>query len=119
MKKLSLLTVLFALCLLIVKCTHKKAMFTVPGTITGDSKVAMEERLHEGQALFKIYCSSCHGIFSKGKDSIPNFSQTEIEAYKASIILDDQKNHAVAQKIRPQDLEKIFDFLLYRKRPGQ
>ena len=119
MKKLSLLTSLLVICLLIVNCTHKKALFTVPETITGDSKLAMETRLREGQSLFKIYCSRCHGIFSKGKDSIPNFSQTEIEAYKASIILDDQKNHAVAQKIRPQDVEKIFEFLLYRKRPVQ
>jgi cytochrome c553 len=119
MKKLSLLALLLVFCLSIIKCTHKKAMFTVPETITGESKVAMETRLQEGQALFKIYCSRCHGIFSKGKDSIPNFSQTDIEAYKASIILDDQKNHAVAQKIRQQDLEKIFDFLLYRKKPAQ
>jgi len=119
MKKLGLFTVVLSCCLLAIKCTSKKVLYTVPETITGDSRLAMEERLQEGQALFKIYCSRCHGIFSKGKDSIPNFSKTEIESYKASVILDDQKNHAVTQKVRPQDLEKIFEFLLYRKKPGQ
>jgi mono/diheme cytochrome c family protein len=104
----------------IIKCTpQKKALYFIPETITGDSKIVMDERLKDGQGLFKIHCSKCHGIFSKGKDSIPNFSKTEIEAYKASIILDDPKNHAVAQKIRPQDLEKIFEFLLYRKKPNE
>jgi mono/diheme cytochrome c family protein len=120
MKKISLLGVSIAFCFFIIQCTPgKKVLYVVPATITGESRVAMAERLDEGQRLFKIHCSGCHGIFSNGKDSIPNFSKTEIEAYKAAIILDDPKNHAVAQQIRPQDLEKIFEFLLYRKKPAQ
>ena len=90
-------------------------MYIVPDTIIGESRIAMVKLLEEGQILYKINCSPCHGIFTKGKDSIPNFSKTQIEAYKASVLLDDPKNHAVAQKIRPEDLEKIFEFLTYRK----
>lgn len=120
MKKTRLLLLLFACCVFIVNCNPgKKVWYTVPETITGESRTAMLQILEDGQTLFKIHCSRCHGIFSNGKDSIPNFSKTEIEAYKAAIILDDPKNHAVAQKIRPEDLEKIFEFLLYRKKPKQ
>lgn len=105
-----------AACLVLIQCApQKRTEYVIPPEYTGETRVNMEKMLIDGQKLFKIHCSHCHGIFTKGKDSIPNFSKTQIEAYKASALLDDPKNHAVAQKIRPDDLDLILQFLSFRK----
>ena len=86
-------------------------------SIPGKQEKIYVKMLEHGQKLYRIHCSPCHGIFTKGKDSIPNFSKTQIEAYKSSALLDDPKNHAVAQKIRAEDLDMILQFLSFRKLP--
>ncbi len=113
-KSIAVIVVLFYL--LITQCTmQKRTEYVIPENYTGDTRVNMEKALITGQKLYKIYCSSCHGIFTNGKDSVPNFSKTQIEAYKSAALLDDPKNHAVAQKIRPDDLDMILQFLSFRK----
>lgn len=116
----TMLTILFFIaCLIFIQCTgSKKAAYTIPEQYTGQTRVNMDKMLMDGQKLFKIHCSGCHGIFTKGKDSIPNFTQTQIELYKSTALLDDPKNHAVAQKVRMEDLDRILDFLSFRTRSG-
>jgi cytochrome c5 len=118
MKKKILLISISALVLVMAKCTtQKQTAYIVPEQYTGETRVNMVKMLEHGQKLYRIHCSPCHGIFTKGKDSIPNFSKTQIEAYRSSALLDDPKNHAVAQKIRPYDLDMILQFLSFRKPP--
>ena len=94
---------------------QKKTAYIIPEEYTAQTRINMEKALIAGQKLYKIHCSGCHGIFTDGRDSIPNFSKTQIEAYKSSALLDDPKNHAVTQKIRPDDLDLILQFLAFRK----
>lgn len=106
--------------LLLTHCgQQKQTAYVIPEEYTGDAREQMEKALITGQKLYKIYCSNCHGIFGNGKDSIPNFSKTQIEAYKSSALLDDPRNHSVAMKIRPDDLDLILQFLAFRKSKGQ
>ena len=101
---------------LLMQCaTQKRTEYWVPEEYTGETRANFVKRLETGQKLFKLKCSPCHGIFTEGKDSIPNFSKTQIEAYRSSILLEDPKNHAFAQKIRPVDLDMILLFLELRK----
>lgn len=105
-----------AVCLILINCTSpKQTAYFVPEEYTGETRKNMIAMLEHGQKLYKINCSGCHGIFTKGKDSIPNFSKTQIENYKSSVLLDDPENHAVAKKIRPYDLDMILQFLSFRK----
>lgn len=116
MKKSMLIVLFVTLHLAATKCTsQKQTAYVVPPEYTGQTKDNLVKMLEHGQKLFRIHCSPCHGIFTKGKDSIPNFSKTQIEAYKSSALLDDPKNHAVAQKIRAEDLDMILQFLSFRK----
>ena len=115
MKK-SIAVIVIVFCLLMTQCAQQiKTAYIIPEEYTGQTRDNMEKALIVGQKLYKIYCSGCHGIFTDGRDSIPNFSKTQIEAYKSSALLDDPKNHAVAQKIRPDDLDLILQFLAFRK----
>jgi mono/diheme cytochrome c family protein len=116
MKKNWTILSIFVIAVVIINCTApKKIGYTIPDDYTGQSRANLIKYLDQGQKLFKINCSRCHGIFTKGKDSIPNFSKTEIEAYKSAVLMDDPKNHAIAQKIRPEDLNMILEFLAFRK----
>jgi cytochrome c553 len=118
MKKYITVIILITFYLTITKCTsQKQTAYVVPSEYTGQTKENLVKMLEHGQKLYRIHCSPCHGIFTNGKDSIPNFSKTQIEAYKSSALLDDPKNHAVAQKIRPEDLDMILQFLSFRKLP--
>lgn len=87
----------------------------MPPQYTGDTRKNMIAMLEHGQKLYRIYCSRCHGIFGKGKDSIPNFSKTQIENYQSAVLAGDSNNHSVAMKLRPYDLDMILLFLSFRK----
>ena len=116
MKKIPAIFLAAASVLLTLCSTQKSTEYAIPEEYTGQTRVNMENALITGQKLFKIHCSACHGIFTKGKDSIPNFSKTQIELYRSSALLDDPRNHAVAMKIRPDDLDLILQFLAFRRK---
>ena len=80
----------------------------------GLSKEKLKElkgRTKSGKKLYKSYCSNCHGIFTKGKDSISNFSQTQFDSYTKGFIRGDYKNHAFTSNLEDNQLEDILIFL--------
>lgn len=103
-----------ALTLVVFACTAEKPLYTIPDNYTGLSRENMDKDLMRGQKLFKAHCSKCHGIFTKGKESVPNFSQTQIEAYESKLLYDDEANHGILQKITSEELDRILDFLKFR-----
>lgn len=106
------------LCILAAQCaTQKKAepAYYVPDEYTGIVRENLIAMLEQGQKLYKLKCARCHGIFTKGRDSIPNFSKTQIENYAAAAIADDPTNHAVIQKMTQEDLDMVLQFLSFRK----
>lgn len=60
-------------------------------------------------------CSGCHGIFKKGQDSIPDFTESQIDNYNAMFIKGDPKNHSVAKKLSQDQLNYILTFLRLRR----
>ena len=57
-----------------------------------------------------------HGIFTKGKDGVPNFTKTQIDSYHAAALIGiDPKNHAVAKKMSSDQIDQIITFLRLRK----
>lgn len=98
----------------ILSCTAEKPLYFIPDNYTGLSRENMDKDLMRGQKLFKAHCSGCHGIFTKGKESVPNFSRTQIEAYESRLLYDDEANHGILKKITEEELDRILDFLKFR-----
>lgn len=116
-KYLIVATIIFFPSIVLTHCTtQKKVEYNIPSTASEEYKTLLVERLEKGKALYKIYCSDCHGIFSQGKDSIPNFSKDQIDNYNALFVKQDPKSHAVARKLSQEQIDYILTFLRLRKK---
>lgn len=104
-------TIIFSQCF-----TQKKVAYDIPDHVTPENRELLLAKAEKGRILYKLYCSDCHGIFTKGKDSIPNFTQTQIDNYHATALIGiDAKNHAVAQKMSSEQVDQVITFLRIRK----
>jgi len=100
-----------------VMCSNqKRTQYEIADHVTKENKELLIERAEKGKVLYKIHCAGCHGIFTKGKDSIPNFTKIQIDNYQAAALIGlDPKNHAVAQKMSSQQVDYVVTFLRLRK----
>jgi cytochrome c553 len=105
------------LCAAFFQCiSQKKTQYDIPVHVPQENKILLIERAEKGKALYKIHCSGCHGIFTKGKDGVPNFTKKQIDNYHATALIGlDQKNHAVAQKMSSEQIDYVITFLRLRK----
>lgn len=97
--------------------SQRKASYQFPEHFAPEIKSTYIERAEKGRILYKAYCSDCHGIFTKGKDGVPNFTSTQIDNYQAAALLGiDPRNHAVARKLNQVQVDHIMIFLRFRNR---
>lgn len=103
-------------CVFFSLCTsRKKVTYDIPSHYAEEPRRNAIEWFEKGKILFKINCSECHGIFKKGQDSIPDFTESQIDNYNAMFIKGDPKNHSVARKLSQDQLNYILTFLRLRK----
>lgn len=96
--------------------SSKKTEYDIPEHVTPENRAIFIERAEKGKILYKLHCAECHGIFTKGKDSIPNFTRTQIDNYQATALIGlDPNNHAVAKKMSSEQVDYIVTFLRLRK----
>lgn len=116
MKKLFFLLPVFS-CLLLTQCTSHKVEYAFPEeakTLPGYPELM--EHLEAGKKLYKAYCTGCHGVFTKGKKEIPNFSRIQLDNYNSNFMKKDPKNHAVAKKLSQDQMGDIILFLTFIKK---
>ncbi|HVY73182.1 MAG TPA: c-type cytochrome [Puia sp.] len=108
---------IFCCILLLFACrTKQQVEYNIPSHYTPEAREMAIESFEKGKALYKVNCSSCHGIYQKGKETVPNFTTTQIDNYNAMFIKGDPKNHSVATKLSQEQLNYILTFLRLRKR---
>ncbi len=93
--------------------------YNIPENIPEANRIELMRILNEGKTNYKIHCSSCHGIFSSGKEHIPNFTKVQLDNYTTKNITDDTENHGNARKMSQQELKSVLIFLNLIKRQGQ
>jgi len=105
------------LCTLFFECaTRHKITYNIPANYPEAKRGQLLTSLDKGKELYKTNCSECHGIFTQGKDKIPNFTNTQVDNYSMMFLRRDPKNHAVSRKMSPEQLNEVFSFLKYIKR---
>ena len=118
MKFVYLILLCFFSFILLHQCTsEKKTVYVIPDHVTPRNRQLLTEKAEKGRILYKLHCSECHGIFTKGKDGVPNFTQTQIDNYHAAALMGiDPRNHAVAKKMSAEQVDQVITFLSLRKR---
>ena len=102
--------------MLFLQCANKvKVAYTIPEDYPEARKKQLAEILEKGQKLYKVNCSDCHGIFTKGKDNVPNFTTTQLDNYSSRFLRRDPKNHAVFTNMSQDQLNQVLTFLRFKK----
>ena len=104
-------------CIVACSTQQKVVMQDLPEGLTDAQKKIVLDNRELGIKMYKQNCAKCHGIFGKGKDSIPNFSKEQMDGYQKDFMLGDPKNHAVAAKLTEVELDAILRFIESIKLP--
>ena len=117
MKLVYTILALFFCTIVLHQCvTQKKTEYDIPDHVTKMNRDLFIEKCEKGKILYKIHCAGCHGIFTKGKDSIPNFTKIQIDSYHAAALIGiDPRNHAVAKKMSSEQIDMVITFLRLRR----
>ena len=104
------------LSLLLFYCKPQKEVeYDIPSHYTPQARENAIDWFEKGKVLYRMNCAKCHGIYDRGKDSVPNFTKTQIDNYNAMYIKGDTSNHAVAVKMSSEQLYYVLTFLRLRK----
>jgi len=116
MMKNGYLILLILSALLLVQCARQhKVTYDIPSNYPEARKQQIIEIFNRGKELFKVNCSECHGIFTKGKEKVPDFTNEQMDNYSARFLGGDPKNHAVASGMTAEELNDVLMFLRFKK----
>jgi len=117
MKFIYTILALFFCTVVLHQCvTQKSTAYDIPDHVTKENRELFIEKCEKGKILYKIHCAGCHGIYTKGKDSIPNFTKIQIDSYHAAALIGiDPNNHAAAKKMSSEQVDQVITFLRLRK----
>ena len=108
--------ILITLGLLFLQCNRRfKVTYNIPAYYPEARKQEIIGLFNKGKELFKIHCAECHGVFTSGKEKVPNFSNQQLDNYSARYVAGDPKNHAVVAKMSPEQLNETLLFLRFKK----
>ncbi len=112
------LKTVFSLLLLSIMClqciVRKKKDYAIPETVPMELREGLTSSVERGKLLYKQNCTGCHGIFSKGKDGVPDFSEQQIQRYSLAFLSKDPTSHAAASDLHPEQLNDVMTYLRYR-----
>lgn len=93
---------------------QKKKQYLIPDTVPIEMRDDLKSSVERGIVVYKQHCTGCHGIFSKGKDGMPDFSEQQIQKYSTRFLMQDPTSHAVAIDMHPTQLNDVLTFLRFR-----
>lgn len=112
MKKISILLSL----LFILACAKTGSEYLLPSEMHPNTRNTFIAYLDKGKGLYKDFCSECHGINTAGKDSIPNFSNAQLDMYQAKLSMQSSTSHGMVESLSYEEIESILNYLRYRKK---
>lgn len=117
MKKVQFLLMMVLLIGGILNCSPGRNIeYNIYEGLRPEDKAFILATVEEGKEIFKVNCSKCHGIFTKGKKDIVNFSKEQMDDYKSAFVAEDEDNHAFASGMSIEELDKVLIFLQFYKR---
>ena len=108
--------ILIILGLLFSQCNRRfKVTYDIPAYYPETRRQEIIGLFAKGKELFKIHCAECHGVFTKGKEKVPNFTNEQLDNYSTRFLSGDPQNHAVIAKMSPDQVNETLLFLRFKK----
>jgi mono/diheme cytochrome c family protein len=103
---------------LLMCSSQRKVEYEIPEHFSPEARKTTIDWFNKGKPLYKIHCADCHGIFTGGKENVPNFTDSQIHLYSIQA-LNDPNNHGVMKKLSTDQFNYIITYLRFRKRPAK
>lgn len=100
----------------VLACAKKGSEYFLPADMHPNTRNSFIVYLDKGKNLYREFCSECHGIHSAGKDSIPNFSNAQLDMYQAKLSMQSSPSHGMVETLTYEEVESILNFLRFRKK---
>ncbi len=114
MKQPLILLILLFTSLFLQCATSNRITYNIPDNYPDARRKQILEICAKGKELYKAHCTECHGVFTKGKDKIPDFTNTQLDNYSSRFIRRDPKNHAAAIQMSEDQLNYVITFLRFK-----
>jgi mono/diheme cytochrome c family protein len=91
----------------------KEIVYKIPEGLDDNVKAEYIKFLDFGHKLYSLHCAKCHGESGEGAKGVPNFTEKELESYRARSAIAEgiNKMPSFKEKISEPDLQKILMFL--------
>lgn len=109
------LTLLAFALIVFLNCSKPGKEYYIPEGINKDSRQHLVIYLDNGKALYKEFCSECHGIYSEVRDDTPSFTEYQLEMYKAKLSMKQGVQHGFTENLSYEEIEAILNFLRFKK----
>ena len=117
MKSYFRITVILICVIFYIRCTsHNKMEYNLPEPMSAETRAIYMERLEKGKTLYKINCSACHGIFTKGRDSIPNFTKDQIDNYRSAVLMARDKKEPCRGRKNESPAARLYHYVFIPKK---
>lgn len=97
-------------------CNRKAKEYNLPESLDQSTKSSFVDYLEHGKNLYKEFCTQCHGIHSAGRDSVPNFTNAQLDMYAAKFRIQTTAVHGFVDRLSYDELENILNYLRFRKK---
>ena len=96
--------------------SHKKVLYELPVAMDPAVKLEYARLCDKGKILYDINCAGCHTTKVKGKETIPDFTAEQLEAYQVRVSNAKHEEKLSESNVSAEELSLIVTFLSYKRK---
>ncbi|MCF8254447.1 MAG: hypothetical protein K9H61_11760 [Bacteroidia bacterium] len=118
MRKSYVISLLFVGVVIFACSSSRKNSYVFPTEMSSSVQASYKEICDKGKVLYDIHCAHCHTTKKWGKELIPDFTSSQLEAYRIRIANERHEPIMNDEQVPAEDLGMIMTFLTYKSKSG-
>lgn len=91
-----------------------KMKYDFPEAMSAEVRAGFTEICDKGKVLYDINCAKCHNMKVNGKETIPDFSPSELKGYELRVSNARHESNMDDTLVTAEELGMISTFLTYK-----
>ncbi len=92
-----------------------KMQFEFPKEMAADVQAAYLRMCEQGYLLYQLNCSGCHSEKKGRKETVPDFTVDQLEAYKIRVMNPTHEDRLPETTLTSEELSLIVTFFTYKR----